>query len=182
MAALQEAVTLGLAGISVIGAGWSILKITWFTSRSFADLKNEVATLSKTVDGHGDVSARLGKLETQILEANLVQMGKDIVRQDERLKIFFAAISPALKDIIKQPHPSAKRKDELMDRFPNLTDEEVCELKAILQYEVEEFRKHDTLESRASGEWATLKLKSLAYALQQAAIELSLFDRRAKCK
>jgi hypothetical protein len=107
----------------------------------------------------GGIEQRLTAIETRLGNTNLAELAA-------RLDIFWMAMEPSIKAIIKQPIHF--RKDELIDRFPNLTNDELCELKDILKTEMHELTTNKDP-------------KVLAYALMMARVDTVLYENSRKC-
>jgi hypothetical protein len=107
----------------------------------------------------GGIEQRLAIIETRLGNTNLAELAA-------RLDIFWTAMEPSIKAIIKQP--THFRKDDLIDRFPNLSVEELCELKDILKDEMQ----HLTTNKDP---------KLLAYALMMARVDTVLYENNRKC-
>jgi hypothetical protein len=160
--------TLGeIAGIST--AGISVLALLYHIFGSAGSTQDFLENLRKE-----NIVNRVTQLETRIGDANLVLLGKDVAKLQSKMEIFFDAMAPALRDIIKQPHPEANRKDELMDRLKDLDVKELCELRDILKKEATEFQVHPknpTISDSLS------LMKSISYGLQIAQINMMLLDK-----
>jgi len=118
-----------------------------------------------------DIFHRLVGIETRSTAIETRLGSVDIPDMAAKMAIFWLAIEPSIKSIIKQP--IHLRKDDLVDRFPSLTDEELCELKDILQAEMQEFstKKSDPVALS----------KTLAYALMMARVDTVLYENGKKC-
>jgi hypothetical protein len=101
------------------------------------------------------VPEKLIAIEAQLHNIDLHSL---VVKMD----LWWTAVEGSVKEMIKQP--IHLRKDDLVDRFPNLTDDELCELKDILQFEMIELK-------------AKKDPKVLAYALMTARIDSVIYDR-----
>ena len=65
-------------------------------------------------------------------------------------------------------HPTTPRKDELLEKFPNISEDELCQLKDMLNKELHELKVRQDP-------------KILAYALMVARIDSELLDRQKNC-
>lgn len=117
---------------------------------------------------------RLNVLEQKWHEIEIRLGTASIPDMAAKIEIFWTAIMPSIKSIIKQPVHS--RKDELVDKFPNLSDDELCELRDILQGEMEQLKQTPPTKE------GDLNPKMLAYALMTARINTALYDNNKKCE
>lgn len=109
---------------------------------------------------------RLIVLENKMGNVDFLDMSMRMVAIETKMSLFWDAVGGVVKDIIKQPIHF--RLDELLEKFPNLTEEEMCELKDILINGMPDLReKKDP--------------KALAYALMLARIDSELYDRKQNC-
>jgi len=109
---------------------------------------------------------RVAKIEERMGSVNFMEMSKDLVTAKVKTDLFWGAVESMVRDIIKQPIHF--RKDELIDKFPDLSEEEICELKNILEGEIKELRLHKDI-------------KVLAYGLMMARINIVLHERQQIC-
>jgi hypothetical protein len=108
-------------------------------------------------------------IQKQLGNFDFTDMLERIVKIETKMELFWKAVEGSA--IAMLHHPTTLRKDDLLNRFPSITDEELCELKDILGSEF-----HDRKASQDP--------KLLAYALMSARIDSELLDRKArdKCK
>lgn len=133
----------------VINHFWIVAKVaTTVENSNLPDAIKRLTSLEAIVGTHGDVAGRLGRLEA-------------------RFEMLWSQMEPALKAIIH--HPDTPRKDELIEKFPNLNVNELCELRHLVSIERDEL---------------TIKkdLKVFIYALMLARIEDILEQRHEECK
>lgn len=77
------------------------------------------------------------------------QIETRLVALETKMELFWRSVSPVLKEAMKQP--IHYRKDDLIDRFPNISDDELLELQCILLKEVEEYSKTKDFKALAGG-------------------------------
>jgi len=111
---------------------------------------------------------QLGKTSVQLVLADT-----RITKQEMKMDLFWGAVQETVKDMIKQPIHF--RKDDLLDKFPNLKYEEMFELKTTLQIEKTEMLLN--VKSLSSAK----KTYLLALALMLAGIDSRLIDMEDKC-
>ena len=102
------------------------------------------------------------------LSSQLVLADTRITRQEMKMDLFWGAVQETVKDMIKQPIHF--RKDELLDRFPNLKLEEMFELRRTLQSEKTELLSNVKLLSSSK------KTYLIALALMLAGVDSRLID------
>jgi hypothetical protein len=129
---------------------------------------NTLATLKDSV---------LGQLGTQVdslygqfdkLSGQLVVIDNRTTKQEMKMDLFWGAVQETVKDMIKQPIHF--RKDDLLDRFPNLEYKEMYELKTSLQIEKKE------MSSNIKSLTPAKKTYLLALVLMLAGIDSRLID------
>ena len=132
------------------------------------DFGEKLAGLVSTMSGldFKDLARRLGNLEVGLARIETNLGGHNISDMSAKLDLFWIAMEPAIKEIIKQPIHF--RKDNLLDRFPNLDDTEMCELRSILQDEMVDLKVRKDP-------------KVLAYALMTARVDSVMYDRKKEC-
>jgi hypothetical protein len=128
----------------------------------------QVTTLTQLTSQMAVITSQANNLSTQ-----LSGVDNRISKQEMKMDLFWGAVQETVKDMIKQPIHF--RKDELLDKFPNLGSEEIHELKDTLQLEKREMlSKIKLLEPEK-------KAYLLAIALMLARIDSVLIDRGDKC-
>ena len=83
----------------------------------------------------------VGKLSGQIAildKVDVIKLSQNVAAIEASLDSFWKMMDGPMRSLIKQP--THYRKDDLVDRFPNLNAEEMEELKCILQLEMIELR------------------------------------------
>jgi len=115
---------------------------------------------------------RVGALETKIGTVNLIDVSNRIVAVETKMSIFWDAVGDVVKDIIKQP--IHYRKDELVEKFPNLTIEETRELRDILIKERNELKMSNAAKNPSTRAYV------LAIGLQLARVQTELMDKESK--
>lgn len=151
--------------ISIIIAGCAVLGLLLTYFGVIADLKEKIGKVSGF--DFTDMLQRITKVEEGIKGVNFVQMSLDLAAMKVKTDLFWGAVEHVVRDLIKQPIHF--RKDDLVDRFPNLTEEEMCELRDIITAEMKDLIKDK-------------KDKVLAYALMKARIDQVLWDRNRICE
>lgn len=138
---------MALTTPEILGGGALIVSISGY-------LWNRFMFFSKINDKIAAIDARLAK-------------------QELKMDLFWPTVGEAVKNMLKQP--SHIRKDELIDKFPNLDKYEICELKDILRAERTELVEH--------GECLPMEKKVylIALVLMLANIDTMLVDRRVIC-
>ncbi len=160
---MSSSLLVSLAAIFLTLLGLIFTYFGWIVS-----IKEALAGLVSTVANSDfkDISKRLGQVEIALAKVETAIGGHNISDMAAKLDLFWVAMEPALKEVIKQPIHF--RKDDLLDRFPNLEDKELCELREILQDEMVDLK-------------AKKDPKVLAYALMTARLDSVLYDRRRGC-
>jgi hypothetical protein len=95
----------------------------------------------------------------------LLGIERRLVSIETKTDLWWDIVSDQARKIIKQPIHF--RKDDLLDRFPNLNDDELCELKNIIATE-----KHELEPSKDP--------KLISYAIWTARIEMEYMKRDAE--
>lgn len=134
---------------------------------------NELSEFKDSIQNHftsqGDsFYGELGKLSVQ-----LVTIDNRMTKQEMKMDLFWGAVQDTVKDMLKQP--VHLRKDELLDKFPNLDYNELCELRAML---TEEKGVLITMTKQLS---PTKKVYLISLALMLAGIDSRLIDVGRKC-
>jgi len=83
---------------------------------------------------------------------------------ETKMEIFWAGIGDQVKEMLKQP--IHLRKDELLDKFPDLDDNELRELRNIIVCEREEVRRENPKADRA-----------LLLSMMKASIDMEIINR-----
>jgi len=145
--------------LSLVGAGVAILGVAATYFGVIGKLTERLVAVETLLSNHlKETSGLMSKvitIETKLGDVNLPQLAT-------RMEIFWGAVEPVLRSIIKQPIHF--RKDDLIDRFPNLTDDELFELKCILREEMSELTTNKDP-------------KVLAYALMMARVDTVLHEK-----
>ena len=149
--------------LSLVGAGVALLGLAATYFGVIGKVVERLVAVETLLSNHlretSGIMGRIASIETKLADVNLSQLAT-------RMDIFWSAVEPVLRSIIKQPIHF--RKDDLIDRFPHLTEEELCELRDILKNEM--------------GELTTSKdPKALAYALMLARVDTVLHENNNKC-
>jgi hypothetical protein len=110
------------------------------------------------------MNSSLISIETKIGDVNLADLAT-------KMTLFWVALEPVLKDWIHHPEPEHARKDRLLELFPNLTVEEMCELRDLIKAE-----KFQMLAKQSKD-----RVYILGLGLSQAMVETALVDKRGKC-
>ena len=112
---------------------------------------------------------RLGVLEKKVGDIDLVGLSNRIVAMETKMSVFWDAIGDVVKDIIH--HPTSPRRDDLVEKFPNLTMEEMRELRSMLIKERDELRANGATRNPQSQAYA------LSIVLQLARVQTALMDK-----
>lgn len=113
-----------------------------------------------------DLKEKMGKVTKQLEQVDLISLCIDVATLKTKIELFWDAMGAVAKDIIKQPIHF--RKDDLIDRFPNLTRDELCELKDILKDEMRVLTQ-------------VKDAKLMAYAWQLANVNYELQNKKETC-
>lgn len=128
-----------------------------------------IAALVVSLGGY--ISQRFGVILD--IQKQLGVISERISKQEMKMDTLWPSVTDAVKEMLK--HPTASRKDDLLDRFPKLSTEEMCKLRDTLMVE-----KHDMLTELEYAP-ADKKMYALALALMLAGIDTILIDRGLKC-
>jgi chromosome segregation ATPase len=141
-------------------------------TQQISNLTSQVSSLTTQVAG---LTGQISTLTTQVASLVLQVAGMDtrLSKQEMKIDLFWGAVQETVKNMIKQPIHF--RKDELLDRFPNLVYDEMCELRETLTAE-----KTDLI-GRMKELSGDKKAYLLALALMLARIDSVLIDKGAKC-
>jgi len=123
----------------------------------------------------GQISSQVNSLYGQLdnFSARLLLVDNRMTKQEMKMDLFWGAVQDTVKDMLKQP--IHLRKDNLLDRFPSLSYDELCELKSIL---AEEKGVLLTMTKQLS---PTKKVYLVSLALMLAGIDSRLIDMGSKC-
>ncbi len=91
-----------------------------------------------------------------------IRLENRLTRLETKMELWWNTVADQVKGILQQPVHF--RKDDLLDRFPCISDEELLELKNIIMIELMELKK-------------TKDPKSVAYAIWKARVELECLER-----
>lgn len=138
-----------------------------------SNCSNTLATLKDTVLSQfgTQVDNLYGQLDK--LSGQLILTDTRITKQEMKMDLFWGAVQDTVKDMIKQP--THLKKDDLLDRFPKLSYDELCDLKSIL---IEE--KILLLPARSTLT-PDKKIYLISLALMLAGIDSRLIDMGSKC-
>jgi hypothetical protein len=136
------------------------------TNSDLAELKDNI--LKQLT---GQVDTLYGQLDK--LSAQLVIVDNRMTKQEMKMDLFWGAVQETVKDMIKQP--THLKKDELLDRFPNLNYDELCELKSMLTEE------KILLLPATNSLTPDKKIYLISLALMLAGIDSRLIDMGSKC-
>ena len=149
--------------LSLVGAGVAILGVAATYFGVIGKLVERLVTVETLLNSHlketFGIMGKITAIETKLGDVNFPQLAT-------RMEIFWGAVEPVIRSMIKQPIHF--RKDDLIDRFPNLTDDELCELKNILEEEMKDLTTNKDP-------------KVLAYALMMARVDTVLHENNKKC-
>jgi hypothetical protein len=149
--------------LSLVGAGVAILGVAATYFGVIGKLTERLVTVETLLNAHlketFGIMTKITAIETKLGDVNFPQLAT-------RMEIFWGAVEPVIRSMIKQPIHF--RKDDLIDRFPNLTDDELCELKNILEEEMKDLTTNKDP-------------KVLAYALMMARVDTVLHENNKKC-
>ena len=117
-----------------------------------------------------EVNALYGQLDS--LSGKLVLIDNRMTKQEMKMDLFWGAVQDTVKDMLKQP--IHLRKDTLLDKFPDLKYEELCELKEML---IEEKKQLLPEKKLTPGK----KVYLISLVLMLAGIDSRLIDMEIKC-
>jgi hypothetical protein len=174
---MKPELIIAIVGVSIALGGFLL---TYFGF--IADLKEKVGHLL-AVDFGGlagrvlGLETRLGPLDLGKMNASLIAIETKIgsVNLSElstKMSIFWDSMEDILKGILHHPELEHKRKDMLLEKFPNLTVDEMCELRDRIKKEKIDMILVNQIKDRAY---------LLALGLMQARVETALVDLQAKC-
>ncbi len=152
--------------ISIIAVLVSLISLLLTYFKWVADIKEKLGTLLPLVTEFKDMVKRLNGMELAVTKIETSIGSHNIADMAAKLDIFWVTMEPSLKEIIKQPIHF--RKDELIDKFPDLNNDELCELRNILMDEMIDLKVRKDP-------------KVLAYALMTARVDSVLYDRKKGC-
>jgi hypothetical protein len=131
------------------------------------DIKEKLAGLISTMSNSDfkDIVKRLCNIEVAVARIETSIGGHSISDMAAKLDLFWTAMEPAVKTIIHDP--THYKKDDLIDRFPSLNDDELYELRNILTDEMVELKLNKSE-------------KIFAYAFMVARVDSVLYDNHKK--
>jgi hypothetical protein len=94
-----------------------------------------------------------------------IRMENRLTRLETKTELWWNTVADQVKGVLQQP--THFRKDDLLDRFPNIINQELVELKDIIVSELTELKK-------------TKDPKVASYAIWKARVELECLDRYGK--
>ena len=182
-------VALGLAIISFLWQRFGVIldikkeqaQLALSFQKDIADCRNKcTGHLESTKDSiYDNLSKEIKNISSQLssqitaLSTQLTSVDTRVTKQEMKMDLFWGAVQETVKDMIKQPIHF--RKDELLDKFPNLSYEDICELRETLHTEkVELLSNIKKLEPDK-------KSYLLAVVLMLARVDGVLVDRGDKC-
>jgi hypothetical protein len=173
----------------------AILSTVWQRFGVIMELKKDQVAMGSTLEEkiekvkdkfNNDISMLKDKILKQLTEqadtfygqldnlsAKLVLVDTRIGKQEMKMELFWGAVEDSVKGMLKQPVHI--RKDNLLDKFPNLDHEELCELKVML---TEEKRSLLPIKSELA---ADKKIYLFSLILMLAGIDSRLIDMEIKC-
>jgi len=159
----------------IIGGLMVLLGLVGFLWTYFGpilDLKEKVGKVS----GYNcqSIIDRVGSLETKMGTTSLTDISNRLVAVETKMSLYWDAVGDVIKDIIH--HPDSPRKDYLSDKFPNLTEEEICELRDILISEKKELMANGAARDPHTRAYV------LAVSLQLARVGTALVDKKLNCE
>jgi len=184
---IPEIVSGGALLLAILSAIWQrfgvILEIKKDQASMSSSLQKEIAdSKSKCSDDIavlkdnllGQISSQVNSLYTQLdnFSARLAMIDNRMTKQEMKMDLFWGAVQDTVKDMLKQP--IHLRKDDLLDRFPSLSYDELCELKSMLVQEKISLPMVKTLTPDK-------KVYLISLALMLAGIDSRLIDMETKC-
>lgn len=91
-----------------------------------------------------------------------IKLENRLTRLETKTELWWSTVAEQVKGVLQQP--THFRKDDLLDRFPCISNEELLELKNIIVTEITELKK-------------TKDPKVASYAIWKARVELECLDR-----
>jgi uncharacterized protein YoxC len=145
----------------------TVTQITGQIATVTSQLANLTAQVSSLTTQVSSLTTRVDSLITQV-----AGLDSRLSKQEAKVDLFWGAVQEAVKNMIKQPVHF--RKDDLLDRFPNITHE-IFELRDILMAEKTEMITN--VKSLTGDQKAYL----LALVLMLARVDSVLLDKEKKC-
>ena len=96
-----------------------------------------------------------------------IRLENRLTRLETKMELWWNTVAEQVKGVLQQP--THFRKDDLLDRFPVITNKELLELKEIIVVELKELKK-------------TKDPKVASYAIWRARVELECLDRTGLLK
>jgi flagellar biosynthesis chaperone FliJ len=153
----------------------TVTQITAQIATVTAQLSNLTSQVSSLTTQVSSLVAQVGSLTAQVgsLVMQVATLDSRLSKQEAKVDLFWGAVQEAVKNMIKQP--IHLRKDDLLDRFPDMSYDEICELKDILIAE----KKEMIINIKSLG--GDRKAYLLALALMLARVDSVLLDGEKKC-
>jgi hypothetical protein len=157
--------------VSIIGVVISIGLVLAAYFGFIADLKEKVGRLLGI--NFEDIFRRLSALETGLVAVQTKIGSVNLSDLAAKMDIFWGSMDGVLKGMLHHPDLEHYRKDELLEGFPDLTLDEMCELRDLITKE-----KVEMLSTKDCCDRSYL----LCLALMQARIETVLVDLKLSCE
>lgn len=183
---MNLATIIAICGVAIALGGFLATYFGFITKiyEVIGDLKKELGKVAG-INFEG-IFYRLSGIETRLGTINIGKMNESLIALETKIgnvnlteiatkmNIFWDSMEGILKEMLHHPDPAHQRKDMLLERFPDLTVEEMCELRDLIKAE-----KTDLLTNTPKGsrDWGYV----LGLGLMQARVETALVDKKGNC-